>query len=75
MLGGLEVSLYDHHHFSGDHAIGGLRLCRPKRKEERSLTFSMSEDASPCRSRSASPAADTNGRFNLVIIMSCEIWL
>ena len=51
--GGLEVILYDHHHFSHDINIGGLRFCIPEKKPAKS--FSLSPDASPARSLSASP--------------------
>ena len=51
--GGLEVILYDHHHFSHDINIGGLRFCIPEKKPAKS--FSLSPDASPARSQSASP--------------------
>lgn len=51
--GGLEVIIYDHHHFSHDINIGGVRLCIPQKKPAKS--FSLSPDASPARSQSASP--------------------
>ena len=54
--GGLEVMLYDHHHFSGDHNIGGVRMCVPKRKDQLTPRVSPSPDnVCPIRCRSLSP--------------------
>ncbi len=44
--GALEVVLYDHHHFSSDKTIGGLRLCVPMKKEE-SVHFVYSLSSPP----------------------------
>lgn len=54
IYGGLEVILYDHHHFFSDSNIGGMRLCTPQKK------FEMSPDASPANSRSPSPLPGDN---------------
>ena len=53
MNGGLEVILYDHHHFSHDINIGGVRLCVPQKKAVKN--YFLSPDVSPARSQSASP--------------------
>ena len=63
--GGLEVIIYDHHHFSHDVNIGGVRLCIPQKKPTKS--YSLSPDVSPARSQSASPV-DTPTEINI----NCE---
>lgn len=64
--GGLEVMLYDHHHFSGDHNIGGLRMCVPRKKEDVYHSGSASPDhaSSPVLTRSFSPGLNINSKFN-----------
>ena len=54
--------IYDHHHFSHDVSIGGVRLCIPQKKIVES--YSLLLDVSPTRSQSTSPI-DTPTEINI----------
>jgi hypothetical protein len=72
--GGLEVMLYDHHHFSGDDVIGGLRMCVPRKKEDVSPSPSP-DTASPDLTRSYSPMPNINGEcwLSMVSVGGCVV--
>ncbi len=60
--GGLEVILYDHHKFSHDGNIGGLRMCVPRKKLPlRHVNRAVSINDSPLGSRGSTPTRLENG--------------
>ena len=70
---GLEVILHDHHHFSSDHVIGGLRMCVPIKKKEdngESDAFFSKRGVSPIRARSSSPIQNSseNCMYSYIIL-------
>ena len=62
--GGLEVILYDHHKFSHDNNIGGLRMCVPRKKIslQQLNRRALSATNSPLGSRGSSPILLENGK-------------